>query len=634
MAEPNPGDPSADSDQDFDPSAEMLVDEYDDEKTLDEEEALESDASDDELNTLQKEGEMPLEDLLAMFGYKDGEKAVDADSESEEDDEEEEEEEEEENEGEAEKVAPRVETVPPAKVVVAPPAPPPPVKEAEPKAATATKTPPPVVSRTPPPPAPTAPPPPRREHRTTSTAHLLRSVSHASESSNSDSDEDFTIEEYWKKNENFNDVNLLGPAYARVPHQTIQVGSEYQATIPVGLCKYDDAPAYENEDRLLWDPAKISDTDGRGSFGGAVEVLHGSTWSNLALFVVICLLFSDGVRTFFSVEDYLSTAQEPTGNAVGYGSLPVGCHTRDDEQALYLLLQCGHNVEEALRRRRMNPALPSGACLDEPPLQQSPRVARRPVPGGGDPEAVHGRGRVSGAGSPEAQVLERAPLCPSPEMSLWSEEECRSFESGLRLYGKDFHLIQLHKVRTRSVAELVHFYYLWKKTERHDIFASKVRLEKKKYALHPGTTDYMDRFLDEQENSQQQQLQQQQQQHHHQDGERSCSPSEPKRPRLAGPLQLTSHLARHENGRDPTSAVSANPAAFPRENGRGDRLWTGPESSSDEDDLPLIATARPPLAKTAPASPAVSNKATSSGTLVASAHTTAPAAPQPATPDE
>ncbi|XP_029847963.2 mesoderm induction early response protein 1 isoform X11 [Ixodes scapularis] len=566
MAEPNPGDPSAgksssdspprsaqsaenrervsnnvsDSDQDFDPSAEMLVDEYDDEKTLDEEEALESDASDDELNTLQKEGEMPLEDLLAMFGYKDGEKAVDADSESEEDDEEEEEEEEEENEGEAEKVAPRVETVPPAKVVVAPPAPPPPVKEAEPKAATATKTPPPVVSRTPPPPAPTAPPPPRREHRTTSTAHLLRSVSHASESSNSDSDEDFTIEEYWKKNENFNDVNLLGPAYARVPHQTIQVGSEYQATIPVGLCKYDDAPAYENEDRLLWDPAKISDTD---------------------------------------VEDYLSTAQEPTGNAVGYGSLPVGCHTRDDEQALYLLLQCGHNVEEALRRRRMNPALPS-------------------------------------------------------EMSLWSEEECRSFESGLRLYGKDFHLIQLHKVRTRSVAELVHFYYLWKKTERHDIFASKVRLEKKKYALHPGTTDYMDRFLDEQENSQQQQLQQQQQQHHHQDGERSCSPSEPKRPRLAGPLQLTSHLARHENGRDPTSAVSANPAAFPRENGRGDRLWTGPESSSDEDDLPLIATARPPLAKTAPASPAVSNKATSSGTLVASAHTTAPAAPQPATPDE
>lgn len=100
-------------------------------------------------------------------------------------------------------------------------------------------------------------------------------------------------------------------------------------------------------------------------------------------------------------------------------------------------------------------------------------------------------------------------------MTLWSEEECRAFELGLRLYGKDFHMIQSQKVRTRSVGELVQFYYLWKKTERHDVFANNTRLEKKKYALHPGkqifqasftvsecsilpspisgTTDYMDR---------------------------------------------------------------------------------------------------------------------------------------------
>lgn len=57
------------------------------------------------------------------------------------------------------------------------------------------------------------------------------------------------------------------------------------------------------------------------------------------------------------------------------------------------------------------------------------------------------------------------------------------------------------QVRTRSVGELVQFYYLWKKTERHDLFASKARLEKKKYNLHPGLTDHMDRFLEEQENS-------------------------------------------------------------------------------------------------------------------------------------
>merc|ERR1719483_584474 len=84
-------------------------------------------------------------------------------------------------------------------------------------------------------------------------------------------------------------------------------------------------------------------------------------------------------------------------------------------------------------------------------------------------------------------------------MSLWSEDECRNFEDGLRLYGKSFHEIHHNKVRTRSVFELVHFYYLWKKTERHDIFAAKTRAEKRKYALNPGVTDHMDRFLEEQE---------------------------------------------------------------------------------------------------------------------------------------
>lgn len=33
------------------------------------------------------------------------------------------------------------------------------------------------------------------------------------------------------------------------------------------------------------------------------------------------------------------------------------------------------------------------------------------------------------------------------------------------------------------------------------MFANKARLEKKKYTLHPGLTDFMDRFLEEQEGS-------------------------------------------------------------------------------------------------------------------------------------
>jgi hypothetical protein len=59
--------------------------------------------------------------------------------------------------------------------------------------------------------------------------------------------------------------------------------------------------------------------------------------------------------------------------------------------------------------------------------------------------------------------------------------------------------LRLQLKKHRSVGELVQFYYIWKKTERHDVFASKTRLEKKKYSLHPGLTDHMDRFLEEQE---------------------------------------------------------------------------------------------------------------------------------------
>lgn len=49
-------------------------------------------------------------------------------------------------------------------------------------------------------------------------------------------------------------------------------------------------------------------------------------------------------------------------------------------------------------------------------------------------------------------------------------------------------ILMFVKVRTRSVYELVHFYYLWKKTERHDVFAAKTRAEKRKYSLNPGVT--------------------------------------------------------------------------------------------------------------------------------------------------
>lgn len=87
--------------------------------------------------------------------------------------------------------------------------------------------------------------------------------------------------------------------------KTIMVGGDYQAVIPEGLLKYDDALPYENEDKLLWDPTKLSDGD---------------------------------------IDDYLikfSTLASANGgtNFISQG----GKHLRDDEQALHLLLQCGNN---------------------------------------------------------------------------------------------------------------------------------------------------------------------------------------------------------------------------------------------------------------------------------------------------
>ena len=162
-------------------------------------------------------------------------------------------------------------------------------------------------------------------------SRLLRSVSRP-QSEEEDDDCDYSPdEEEWKK--------------------TIMVGSDFQATIPEGLCRYDDALPYENEDKILWNPTFIPEE---------------------------------------AVEEYLDRAQLP--NVKTSMGLPAGNHVRDDEQALYLLLQCGYNLEEALRRRRMN-VLP-----------------------------------------------------PTDSISLWSEEECHNFESGLRAFGKDFHLIQRNKV--------------------------------------------------------------------------------------------------------------------------------------------------------------------------------------------
>ncbi|KAM3839636.1 mesoderm induction early response protein 1 isoform 4-T4 [Vipera latastei] len=205
----------------------------------------------------------------------------------------------------------------------------------------------------------------------------------------SEEDEDYIPSEDWKKE--------------------IMVGSMYQAEIPVGIAKYkENEKVYENDDQLLWNPDYLTED---------------------------------------KVIEFLNEASRRTGDERGIDAIPEGSHIKDNEQALYELVKCSFDTDEALRRLRFNV-----------------KAARE-------------------------------------ELSVWTEEECRNFEQGLKAYGKDFHLIQANKVRTRSVGECVAFYYMWKKSERYDFFAQQTRFGKKKYNLHPGVTDYMDRLLDESESA-------------------------------------------------------------------------------------------------------------------------------------
>uniref|UniRef100_A0A8C1RXG6 Mesoderm induction early response protein 1 n=2 Tax=Cyprinus carpio TaxID=7962 RepID=A0A8C1RXG6_CYPCA len=159
------------------------------------------------------------------------------------------------------------------------------------------------------------------------------------------------------------------------------------------------------------------------------------------------LLWNPEILTENTVVEFLTEACRRTGEETGVDAIPEGSHIKDNEQALYELVKCNFDTAEALRRLRFNV-----------------KAARE-------------------------------------ELSVWTEEECRNFEQGLKAYGKDFHFIQANKVRTRSVGDCVAFYYMWKKSERYDFFAQQTKLGKRKYNLHPGVTDYMDRLLDETEST-------------------------------------------------------------------------------------------------------------------------------------
>ncbi|XP_030180641.1 mesoderm induction early response protein 1 isoform X1 [Lynx canadensis] len=361
----SPGGSATSDDHEFDPSADMLVHDFDDERTLEEEEMMEGETNfSSEIEDLAREGDMPIHELLSLYGYDSTIRLPEEDEEEEEEEEEGEDDEDADNDDNSGCSGENKEEN---------------IKDSsgqedetqssndDPSQSVASQDAQEIIR-------------PRR-------CKYFDTNSEVEEES--EEDEDYIPSEDWKKE--------------------IMVGSMFQAEIPVGICRYkENEKVYENDDQLLWDPEYLPE---------------------------------DKVIVF------LKDASRRTGDEKGVEAIPEGSHIKDNEQALYELVKCNFDTEEALRRLRFNV-----------------KAARE-------------------------------------ELSVWTEEECRNFEQGLKAYGKDFHLIQANKVRTRSVGECVAFYYMWKKSERYDFFAQQTRFGKKKYNLHPGVTDYMDRLLDESESA-------------------------------------------------------------------------------------------------------------------------------------
>ncbi|XP_078525348.1 mesoderm induction early response protein 2 [Lissotriton helveticus] len=183
----------------------------------------------------------------------------------------------------------------------------------------------------------------------------------------------------------------------------IMVGPQYQVALPPLHIDPLSEQGSEAEDLLLWDPNILPEQE---------------------------------------VEEFLYRAAKRKWDEVCNDSLPEGEAVKDNEQALYELVKCNFNTEEALRRLRFN-----------------------------------------------VKVIQ-------DELCAWSGEERRNFEHGFRVHGKNFHLIQANKVRTRSVGECVEYYYTWKKSDRYDYFAHQTRFGRKKCSMHTGVMDYMDTDLD------------------------------------------------------------------------------------------------------------------------------------------
>nr|XP_044249081.1 mesoderm induction early response protein 1 [Drosophila takahashii] len=164
----------------------------------------------------------------------------------------------------------------------------------------------------------------------------------------------------------------------------IMVGHDYQAEIPEGLSQYGDILPYENEDQLIWEPSQVSEREVEEYLAKIQETRS--------------IVPPEGGAEAAVGEEAAPEAPAPAPTPATPPKAPSGDQdlvVKDNEQALHLLVQCGYDFKEALRRKRMN-------------------------------------------------VL---PL--SDTMSSWSEDECLKFEEGIQRFGKDFYQIRQNQVKDR-----------------------------------------------------------------------------------------------------------------------------------------------------------------------------------------
>ncbi|KAG7326237.1 hypothetical protein KOW79_009638 [Hemibagrus wyckioides] len=248
-----------DEDEEFEPSADMLVHDFDDEQTMEEEEMLQGETNfSSEIDDLTREGEMPLHELLKLYGYG---AADSADSE---------------DEGPVEQdvsvndqsssdhgnVKSNKED-----------------REDEDQKSSSEESP--------------------DRGRTHSTAQLLYAgpCSYFDGDADESEDEDYVPSEEWKKE--------------------VKVGPMYQAETPTELCKYkDNEKVYENEDQLLWNPELLPEKE---------------------------------------VVEFLAEASKRTGEQTGADPVPERPLIKDNEEALYELIKCNFDKDEALKRLEFNP---------------------------------------------------------------------------------------------------------------------------------------------------------------------------------------------------------------------------------------------------------------------------------------